>query len=127
MFACAELLREFPYDEELGVGTIHGAEEGYDLVYRLLCANRILYYSPEILLYHPSKVAMRVSDSEVRRAFYYSCGLGYLCRKHGFRTKYRRRALKLAVGIPVIAVFRHRELKYFQAQYMGLRLGYKYI
>lgn len=127
MFAKAELLRNFPYDEELGVGTIHGAEEAYDMVYRMLKAGRRLFYCPEIKFYHPVKILSRESDAEVRRAFYYSCGLGYLCRKHGFKKKYRGRMLKLMFGIPVIAVFKRKELKYFQAQKMGLKLGYAYI
>ena len=127
MFAKTNLLREFPYDEELGVGTIHGAEEAYDLVYRMLQANKRIYYTPEIKFYHPAKVIARERPEEIRRAFYYSCGLGYLCRKHGFKKKYRDRMLKLMFGIPVIAVFKRKELKYFQAQKMGLKLGYAYI
>lgn len=127
MFAKTELLREFPYDEELGVGTIHGAEEAYDLVYRMLQANKRIYYTPKIKFYHPAKVIARERPEEIRRAFYYSCGLGYLCRKHGFKKKYRDRMLKLMFGIPVIAVFKRKELKYFQAQKMGLKLGYAYI
>ena len=127
MFAKTNLLRKFPYDEELGVGTIHGAEEAYDLVYRMLKNSVKIYYTPEIKFYHPAKILARESDAEVRRAFYYSCGLGYLCRKHGFKKKYRGRMLKLMFGIPVIAVFKRKELKYFQAQKMGLKLGYAYI
>lgn len=127
MFAKTELLREFPYDEELGVGTIHGAEEAYDLVYRMLQANKRIYYTPKIKFYHPAKVIARERPEEIRRAFYYSCGLGYLCRKHGFKKKYRDRMLKLMLGIPVIAVFKRKELKYFQAQKIGLELGYKFI
>lgn len=127
MFAKTELLREFPYDEELGVGTIHGAEEAYDLVYRMLQAGKKIYYTPKVKFYHPAKVIARESPAEIRRAFYYSCGLGYLCRKHGFKKKYRNRMLKLTLGIPAIAVFKRRELKYFQAQKMGLKLGYAYI
>ena len=127
MFAKAELLRNFPYDEELGVGTIHGAEEGYDMVYRMLKAGRRLFYCPEIKFYHPVKILSRESDAEVRRAFYYSCGLGYLCKKHGFAKKYKNRMFKLTLGIPVIAVFKRKELKYFRAQKMGLELGYKFI
>ena len=127
MFVKTELLREFPYDEELGVGTIHGAEEAYDLVYRMLQAGKKIYYTPKIKFYHPAKVIARESPAEIRRAFYYSCGLGYLCRKHGFKKKYRNRMLKLTLGMPVIAVFKRKELKYFQAQKMGLKLGYAYI
>ena len=127
MFAKTQLIRDFQFDEELGIGTIHGAEEGYDLVFRLLKAEVSIFFSPEIKFYHPIKVMTRKSDAEVKRAFYYSCGLGYLCKKHGFVRKYRRRMLRIMLVIPVIALFRHKELKYFRAQKMGLELGYKFI
>lgn len=127
MFAKTSLLREFPYDEELGVGTIHGAEEAYDLVYRLLREQKKIYYSPEIKFYHPQKIIARQSISEIKRAFYYSCGLGYLCRKHKFKKKYWKRMLKLSLGIPVVAIVKRSELRYYQAQKMGLKLGYKFI
>lgn len=127
MFAKTDLMREFPYDEELGVGTIHGAEEAYDLVYRMLKSQKKIFFSPEILFYHPQKIVARENPSEIRRAFYYSCGLGYLCLKHGFKRKYWKRMLKLSLGIPIIAIIKHKELKYYQAEKMGLKLGYKFI
>lgn len=125
MFAKTQLVRDFPYDEEMGVGTIHGAEEAYDLVYRMLKAGIKIFYSPNIKFYHPLKTPTRQGDAEIKRAFYYSCGLGYLCRKHGFKTKYRKRYWKLFLGIPIIALIRRRELKYYRTQKIGLVLGYK--
>lgn len=127
MFAYLELLKKYPYDENMGVGTVKGAEEGYDLVYRLLCDNKVIYYDSLITYYHPNKISEKTSEDEIKRAFYYSCGYGYLCKKHKFARKYRKRARKLTFGIPIIAIIRHRELKYFMAQWMGLRLGYKYL
>lgn len=121
---CAET---YVYDENMGIGTIHGAQEGYDAVYRMLKGGCRLVYDPEILFYHPEKKGNRRNEWEIHRAFYYSCGLGYLCKKHGFRKKYSRRALKLSFAMPFVAVFRRHEWKYFFAQWMGLRLGYKYI
>ena len=126
-YAYVELLKKYPYDENMGVGTIRGSEEAYDLVYRLLKDRKVIYYDPTIIYYHPDKIIEKSSDSEIRRAFYYSCGYGYLCKKHKFEKKYKKRARKLTFGIPVIAVLRNRELKYFMAQWMGLRLGYKYL
>lgn len=127
MFAYVELLIKYPFDENMGAGTICGAEEGYDLVYRLLLDKKVIYYEPTIIYYHPNQIGKRVSEKEIKRAFYYSCGFGHLCKKHKFVKKYKRRVTKLLFGIPIIAIIRRKELKYFMAQWMGLRLGYKYI
>lgn len=124
MFAKKDIFYNHRYDEKLGVGSIFGSQEGYDLVYRMLKDGKKLFYSPEIVFYHPHKVATKSTEGEVRRAFYYSCGFGYLCKKHGFVKKYKKRLWLLRFGIPVIAVIRHKELKYFRAQKMGLELGY---
>jgi len=127
MFAKIEIFSNNRYDEKLGVGSIFGSQEGYDLVFRLLKQGKRMYYSPSILFYHPTKIESRATDEEIKRAFYYSCGFGYLCRKHGFQEKYKRRMRKLTIGIPIIAIIRHKEYKYFRAQKIGLLLGYDYL
>ncbi|MGN1196323.1 MAG: glycosyltransferase family 2 protein [Acetatifactor sp.] len=124
MFAKKDIFCKHRYDEKLGVGSIFGSQEGYDLVYRMLKDGKKLFFSPEIVFYHPQKVTTKSTEGEVRRAFYYSCGFGYLCKKHGFVKKYKKRLWLLRFGIPVIAVIKHKELKYFKAQKMGLELGY---
>lgn len=124
MFAYKTIFEKQRYDEKMGVGCIFGSQEAYDLVYRLLNDGKKIFYSPDILFYHPQKVKTKTAEAEIRRAFYYSCGFGYLCKKHGFEKKYKKRMLILNFGIPVIAVIRHKELKYYRAQKMGLELGY---
>ena len=117
----------YQFDEQMGVGTVHGAEEGHDLIYRMLKDGCRIVYDPGIRYYHPAKKGNRTAEWEIHRAFYYSCGLGYLCRKHGFYGKYRIRALKLSAALPVIALCRPKQWNYFFAQWMGIRLGYRYI
>lgn len=124
MFAKKDIFAKHMYDEKLGVGSIFGSQEGYDLVYRLLKDGKKLFYNPEIVFFHPQKVATKSTEEEVRRAFYYSCGFGYLCKKHGFKKKYKKRLWLLRLGIPVVAVLNRKELKYFRAQKMGITLGY---
>lgn len=126
MYFRREFLEKFKYDEGMGLGNLHGAQEGYDLVYRALQDGMCILYDPKVVYYHPSKKSDRTSENAVQRAFYYSCGLGYLCRKHGLRKKFRNRFGKLTLAIPVIAVVRHREFRYFFAQWMGILIGYKY-
>lgn len=127
MFAKRDLFLSHRYDENMGVGSIFGSQEGYDLVYRLLKDGTKMLYSPEIVFFHPQKIETRTTDAEVKRAFYYSCGFGYLCKKHEFKKKYRMRLLKITVGIPVIAILKHNQLRYFRAQKMGMQLGFKYL
>lgn len=127
MFADARLLNEYLYDENMGVGTIYGSQEGYDLVYRLLQDNISIYYSPKIKLYHPNKILEKRTKGEIKRAFYYSCGFAYLCRKHMFIKKYKLRMYKLSLVLPVIFIVKHKEFKYYMAQWMGLKLGYGYL
>lgn len=127
MFAKRELFNEFTFDENMGVGTIFGSQEGYDLVYRLLCADRKLYYDSNIVYYHPNKVMTRCSEPEIRRAFYYSCGFGYLCKKHSFVSKYHKRKIMLILAYPLLLMFRHSQCKYYKAQIMGMSLGFCYL
>ena len=85
MFALTDVMKQYPYDESMGVGTIFGSQEGY------------------------------------------SCGWGYLCKKHNFKKKFKKRYLKVKMALPIIFTFRHKQYKYFKAQYMGLILGYRYL
>lgn len=127
MFAKRDLFISCRYDENMGVGCIFGSQEGYDLVYRLLKDKKQMLYSPEIVFFHPQKIETRTTDAEIKRVFYYSCGFGYLCKKHSFKKKYIMRLLKISVGIPVIAIFKHNQLRYYRAQKMGMQLGFKYL
>ena len=43
------------FDEQMGVGTVHGAEEGHDLIYRMLKDGCRIVYDPGIRYYHPAK------------------------------------------------------------------------
>lgn len=127
MFAKKDVFVKVKYDETMGVGEIFGSQEGFDLVYRLLIKNKKMFYNPAILFYHPNKIMEKDTREEIKRAFYYSCGFGYLCKKHKFKDKYKARLRKLKIGILLVAIIRHKELKYYKAQLMGIQLGYDYL
>lgn len=127
IFIKRKVALKYLFDENMGVGCIFGSQEGYDVVYRMLCNGCSLYYSPEILFYHPQKISSRNTDKEIKRAFYYSCGFGYLCRKNNFAKKYLKRLFMLTAALPFIALVKKRYFKYYFVQWMGLKLGYKYL
>lgn len=66
------------YDEKLGIGTYFGAEEGADLVSRLLYNKTKMIYVAKTLYYHPNKRDYTLLD----RACSYNRGFGALVCKH---------------------------------------------
>ncbi|MGH9422256.1 MAG: glycosyltransferase family 2 protein, partial [Thermoanaerobaculia bacterium] len=115
--------REIPFDETLGVGTFHGAEEGYDWVLRLLQAGKRLYFQPSIEFFHPQTVVDKGSPGALRRVFSYRCGFARLCRKHGLWGKYTRRVALTACAIPVYAIVDRTKARYYVAELCGLVAG----
>ncbi|WP_010240447.1 glycosyltransferase family 2 protein [Clostridium arbusti] len=69
------------YDEELGVGTYFGAEEGADLVIRALSKSKKIMYYPDLLFYHPEKIN-KYGVNECLRGLSYARGAGALAYKH---------------------------------------------
>ena len=124
MFTYTKLIKEYPFDENMGAGTLFGSQEGYDLVYRLLSDGKKLFYSPCIVFYHPNKVNSKSTKDEIKRAFFYSCGFGYLCKKHNLIKKFKKRFRIIRLTLPFIYFIMHRKFKYYKAQYMGMYIGY---
>jgi glycosyltransferase involved in cell wall biosynthesis len=123
MFAKREIMLEFPYDENLGVGTFHGAEEAFDLVLRLLQSKKKLFYTSEVIYYHPNKILDYSSKSELKRVFSYRCGFAKLCFKHGFYFKYFKRIVLVSLSLPFYALFNQKKARYYSAELLGLLTG----
>lgn len=123
LFIETKLFREYFFDEKLGVGTFHGAEEGYDLVLRLLKDSNAIFYSPSVLFYHPSKIVNYMSDNEIRRVFTYRCGFAGLCRKHKLTRKWISRFIKVSIYILFLLVFYPKKSRFYMAEWLGLLAG----
>ncbi|KQN34086.1 hypothetical protein ASE92_15795 [Pedobacter sp. Leaf41] len=123
MFTKRQIMLDYKYDETLGVGTFHGAEEAYDLVLRLLNDGKDLVYSDKIIFYHPNKILNHSSESEVRRVFSYRCGFAKLCFKHKFYKKYLSRVLFVLVGLPFFLLTNRKKCRYYFAELLGLISG----
>ncbi|MFR8834830.1 glycosyltransferase family 2 protein [Bacteroides nordii] len=123
IFIDTKLMKKYLFDENLGVGTFHGAEEAYDLVYRLLSNNIVIYYSNSIRFYHPNKVVDYSNVRELRRVFSYRCGLAALCMKHHLYKKYFSRLLLVGLYIPILVLLNRNKVRYYCSEFLGLITG----
>jgi len=123
IFAKRELMLEYRFDETLGVGTFHGAEEGFDLIYRLLKDKKRIFYSPDICLYHPQVILDKSEPKSILRAFTYRCGLGRVCVKHKLYRKLLKRLFAVLLFIPFCALFRRNSLRFYLAEMLGILSG----
>lgn len=123
MFIKKEIFSEFLFDESFGPGTFYGAEEGYDLVLRMLYKKVKIFYTPEVKIYHAQKVNDYCESSEIRRVFSYRCGFAHLCTKHKLYQKYCTRLIKVILYVPYTIVFAPRKTRYYLSELMGLLTG----
>ncbi len=124
MFIRREVFAQVRFDESFGIGTFYGAEEGYDLVLRLLEAGARLRYNPEIVFYHPQKIQDHTTPEEIRRVFQYRCGFAHLCAKHRLYGKFISQVLKVSGYCVVLLFWRPRKLRYYIAELLGLFSGW---
>lgn len=114
----------FFFDEKMGAGCFHGAEEGYDWLYRIFTdSNFKVYYSTDIVFYHPQVILDKGSTQTVKRAFTYSCGNAYLCKKHSFYFRYFKRLILITFLIPIFLIINRRKAKYYFSEFLGLLTG----
>lgn len=123
MFAKRQIMLSYSYDEKLGVGTFHGAEEAYDLVLRLLKDGKDLVYSDKIIFYHPNKILNHSSEAEIRRVFSYRCGYAKLCFKHKFYLKYFKRLSMVAFAVLCFFLINRSKSRYYLSEFLGLLAG----
>lgn len=126
MFFKREICERFQYDENMGLGAFYGAEEGYDLVYRMLHEGVKILFDPEIKFYHPQNFVSRSQPGIARKTFSYKVGFGYLCKKHRLRKKYWKRLVSVMCYIPYLAVVRPKDVKFYFGELLGMVVG-KYL
>ena len=113
---------EYLFDETLGVGTFHGAEEAYDLVLRMLYDKIAIFYTPKLHVYHPNKVT-DYKDADIKRVFTYRCGFAKLCQNHNLHKKYYNRLIKVLLYLPYTFVFKRDRSRYYFSELLGLIAG----
>jgi glycosyltransferase involved in cell wall biosynthesis len=126
IFIRRERLRNLRFNELLGVGaqTLWGAEEGPDLLIRLVQGGRRLVFFPQLLVYHPNKLA-EVTSATLQRAAGYSRGRGCLFRLHRFpRTVVFRGLIRSAIGSALyLLACQPKRSAYYLAVVRGLLRG----
>ena len=123
MFIKKETFSEFLFDESLGIGAFYGSDEGFDLVLRMLYEKVVIFYSPDVKIYHPKKVTHHSDTAEIQRAFSYRCGYAHLCVKHKLYKKYFTRLLQVVLYIPYTVVFAPQKTRYYLSEVLGLLTG----
>ena len=85
LFARRDRMGDLRYDELMGVGagTPWGADEGPDLMLRMLKRGLRIEYCADLCMYHPDPT-LRPAQELLARTLTYSRGRGYLLRKHRF-------------------------------------------
>lgn len=115
----------FWFDENMGAGCFHGAEEGYDWLYRILkSSNFKAFYNPEIKFYHPQVLLDKGTKEALNRVFTYSCGKAYLCKKHHFYFRYIKRLLLIIISLPIYAIINRKKARYYFVEIHGLLAGF---
>ena len=73
-----EFIKIGMFDENLGIGTYYGAEEGADLICRLLYKKKKIFYINKTLFYHPNKK----QETNMKKYYSYGIGTGGFAKKH---------------------------------------------
>lgn len=127
LFVRRERMSDLRYDELMGVGagTPWGADEGPDLMLRMLGRGLTIEYVPELCMYHPDPLSMPAHNL-LARTLAYSRGRGYLLRKHRFSLMFVGYTLARSLGGAVImfALGRWTRAKLYWLAFWGKCSGY---
>jgi glycosyltransferase involved in cell wall biosynthesis len=98
MFFRTSILKEVKgFDDNIGPGSlsVFKSGESAELIMRLLKKDQILYFSPEIQIYHPDFLSYNI-NTDRSKVYGYSLGMGYVLKKHyslNIKLKYLLRPL----------------------------------
>lgn len=70
--------KQLHFDHDFGIGSKYSGGDGFELLYRLLRAGGIAFYTPDIKIYHPDKDHHKLGAEKIHL---YSTGVGAYIRK----------------------------------------------
>ncbi len=119
------VFKQFTFDENMGVGSFFGSEEGYDWIYRILKSNKyIILYSPSLLFYHPQVMLDKKELSSLKRVYNYRLGTAFLCVKHQLYKKLISRViLCLCISILFTVILKRDKAIYYFLEFLTLIAG----
>lgn len=113
------------FDENMGVGSFFGSEEGYDWLYRMLKMNKFkIFYSPTIVFYHPQVVLDKGTLVSLKRVYNYRLGTAFLCVKHELYFKLISRIFICTCGaVGYLFLLKKDKATYYLLEVMALLVG----
>lgn len=119
-------LRIGGYDERFGVGSVYGADEGAEILIRLLPTlhSKQAYYSHRVKFVHPNK-AKDYSASAVKRAFTYARGRGALIAKWPAVALFPSTLRYVATSALGPIVFPNAKGRMYWCRFKGFLSGYR--
>jgi glycosyltransferase involved in cell wall biosynthesis len=121
-----ECLGKQRYNERMGVGALTpwGADEGPDLLIRVIQTGCSMRYYPHLFVYHPDKT-LSISRKTLMRAASYSRGRGCLWRLHHFPKSIVLNSLFRAAGGCAVYLITMRPLRsaYYFTIFWGMLRG----
>lgn len=127
LFARRQRLGDLRFDEQIGpgAGTPWGADDGPDLMLRMLDRGLHLAYFPEIVILHPDPTAV-YDDATLKRSYSYSRGRGRLYRKYRFPLSIVAWAMfrSLVGSLLMLGTGRFRRARYYWLSFTGKWAGY---
>lgn len=123
-FVKKEVFNQYKFDESMGAGCFHGAEEGYDWLFRILKNSKYkVIFNPLILFYHPQIISVKGDQASLKRVFTYRCGFAKLCFKHKFYFRFIKRVALVSFSLPFYAFYNKKKFYYYSAELLGLFSG----
>ena len=115
---------DFLFAEPIGAGRFHGAEEGFDWIYRILTkADFNVWFNPEIIFFHPQVLVDKGDKKALYRVFHYRAGFSLVCKKHSLYVKFASRLITVLGGILVYMFVSRTKFRYYLAEFCGLIAG----
>ena len=120
-------LGELLFDENMGVGSCSPwqADEGPDLLLRLIEKGVPGYYDPKLGAWHPRPIA-KYDAKDADRTYRYACGNGYFYRKHHYPAWFFfYQMLRTACGLALaLATFHPGKARLYMARLRGRWRGW---
>ena len=123
-FTKREVLEKFKFDENLGVGNFHGAEEGFDWIFSILKENKFhAYFETNLKFYHPSVITKMDKKLLLHRVFSYRAGFSYVCLKHKLYFKLFKRIFLVSLAVIYYRLTNPYKFRYYFAEILGILSG----